>query len=91
MSKGIANLQFGNAVQRGVASTVNGSDLLPQIFKPMVGRGPDFIGKGFAENMKFDITTNTPRAIAEHRARSYGQDIYIITYERPDDFTVFPP
>jgi hypothetical protein len=87
----LAPAEYGNALERMLAEQVAGDPLLSQLFRH-TGRGPrpDFVGIGSAKGQRFDITTNTARSMAEHLRRPYGNDLTIITYERPLDFRVFP-
>jgi RHS repeat-associated protein len=89
----VARLSYGKAVERLVSRKIRGDPLLRTLFDPAgIGRrGPDILGIGPAHGLRFDITTASPRAVAAHLARPYGQNLIIITYERPSTFTVFPP
>lgn len=85
--------RFGQALERLIAIEIRENPLLRTSIDPVgVGRrGPDILGIGPAQGLRFDITTASPRVIAEHLARPYGQNLILITYERPTTFTVFPP
>ena len=80
-------------MRRVLSALARARPLLREMLHPagIPGRGPDIIGVGAAEGMRFEITVATPRSIAEHLARPYGEDIIIILYERPSEFVVFPP
>lgn len=87
----IANLQYGNAIERMVAADIRSSPELRQLFEHLSRPGkavPDFVGHGPFEGMKFDITTAAQKAA--HRKRLYGTGLNITTYERPLTFTTFP-
>ncbi len=85
--------RFGQAVERLVGLEIRGDPLLRRLFDPagISRRGPDIVGIGPFAGLTFDITTSSSRAIAQHLARPYGQNLIIITYDRPTTFTVFPP
>jgi RHS repeat-associated protein len=76
-------MQYGNAVERLAARQINLSPLHRQLFQPLGGPGrPDFIGRGVATGMNFDITT--PAQIGRHLARpGYGSGLNVCTYQRP--------
>ncbi|MCP4591368.1 MAG: hypothetical protein GY842_11525 [bacterium] len=90
---GVARMNYGKAIERMVREEIFSDPLLDQLFNPagIGARGPDVLGKGPTAGLMFDITTSHPRTIAEHLARPYGQDLVIITYDRPTSFVVFPP
>jgi hypothetical protein len=85
-------LGYGKAVERMVAGEISTDPLLSQLFNPAgVGaRGPEILGVGSAQGLIFDITTSNPQTIGAHLDRPYGQNLIIITYDRPPNFTVFP-
>gem|GEM_PF-2015691 len=86
--------RYGQAVERLVAEQIRSDPLLSQGFDPigiLRGRGPDIVGIGPFSGRNFEITVNSPRAIAEHLGRSYGQGLIVVTYQRPPGFSVFPP
>lgn len=86
----IARMQYGNAVERMVAQRVEHTPF--NYFFEYVGgpSNPDFIGKGIFSGITFDITSNSPRSIASHLTRSYGDGLILLTYVRPSNFRVFP-
>ncbi|HEX7275528.1 MAG TPA: RHS repeat-associated core domain-containing protein, partial [Nitrososphaeraceae archaeon] len=86
----LANMQYGNAVERLAAEHINQSPLHRQLFQYVGGPSrPDFVGRGIGSGLNFDITT--PRAINAHLARpGYGSGLQVCTYERPLGFTTFP-
>ena len=89
-SASIARLQYGNAIERGVAQQIRQSRIDRLLFRHVSRPGvrtPDFVGRGPFRNLKFDITTAAQRNA--HRTRSYGRGLQIITYQRPWWFTVF--
>jgi hypothetical protein len=81
-------MNYGKIVERMVASEVQSDALLRGLFSPAgVGRtGPDFLGQGPANGQLLDITTANPMTIRKHLARPYGEDLTVITYERPAGF-----
>jgi RHS repeat-associated protein len=88
LSIGHARMNYGKIVERMVASEVQSDALLRGLFSPAgVGRtGPDFLGQGPANGQLLDITTANPMTIRKHLARPYGEDLTVITYERPAGF-----
>jgi hypothetical protein len=88
----VAPMFYGEAVHQMVAREIGRNTLLGTLFDPVgIGRrGPDILGVGPAAGLRFDITTTNPGTMAEHLARPYGQNLILITYERPPGFTVFP-
>jgi hypothetical protein len=88
----IAPMFYGTAVERLARQKILADPLLRQLFNPVGigGRGADILGVGPAQGLIFDITTSNPGTIAVHQARLYGQNLIIITYDRPAGFTVFP-
>jgi RHS repeat-associated protein len=85
-------MQYGNALHNTVGLRIEHSTLLSRMFNPggIAGRGPDIRGIGLLKGLQFDITTTTPRVVAEHLARPYGPDLIVITYQRPINLTRFP-
>jgi hypothetical protein len=87
----LAKPEYGNAIERLVARDIEGNPLLSKLFRHIGGKSNvDFVGRGPFSGLNFDITTNSPREIASHYARSYSQGMIILTYSRPTGFTVFP-
>jgi hypothetical protein len=79
----IARMQFGNALERRVATRISEDQELKLLFRH-VGRSPnsfDFLGTGRFTGLKFDITT--PGQAAKHLARPYGEGLQIIEYMPP--------
>src|SRR5712692_10178871 len=91
-SESIARMQFGNAAHELTGGVIEDSPELRSVFEyasaPFKST-PDILGHGPLEGMRFEITTDTPRSIAEHQAK-YGEDLIFIKYTRPRDFKVFP-
>jgi hypothetical protein len=85
-------MQYGHAVERMVRAEIRRDAMLEALFDPAgIGRrGPDIAGKRMFASLRFEITTSNPRTIAEHLARPYGENLIIITYERPVDLVVLP-
>jgi len=83
----VAQMAYGNALERLLARRIAGSESLSETYEWARGPGPDFIGHGRAEGMKFDITT--VKGVPSHLQRPYGRDLDIATYVRPQGFT-FP-
>jgi RHS repeat-associated protein len=82
---GIAKAQYGNAVERLVAGEIEADPVgLGSLFRHNTGKGPDFFGRGTLQGQIFDITT--PGQVGRHLARPYGQNLNIITYDRPAGF-----
>ena len=87
----VARMLYGRAVERTVAMEIEESCILGSLFNYTGSRpGPDFVGKSLFGGLSFDITTNTPRAIAGHLGRPYGQGLILLLYTRPPNFRVFP-
>jgi hypothetical protein len=85
----VARMQYGNAVERLVAKRVRASWLMDRLFKHVGGAGqPDFIGRGLATGLNFEVTT--PAATARHLTRPYGPGLNVVKYQRPGTFVVFP-
>jgi hypothetical protein len=85
LSGGLAKMQYGNALERLVAKSVEEDNLLKTLFKHTGGpNSEDFQGIGQFVGLKLDITT--AGQAAAHRARPYGATLTIITYERPPGF-----
>jgi RHS repeat-associated protein len=84
----IAAAQYGNAVERLVARAINRDPALRQVFDRVGGPNrPDFTAFG----RNFDITTETRAQVLRHMKRPrYGDDLIVVTYERPATFTTFP-
>ncbi len=86
----VARLEYGNAVERMVASSIEKSPL-KFLFQSIGGPGsPDFIGKAAFKGLQFDITTNNPHSILAHIKRPYGNKVILILYTRESQFRVFP-
>src|SRR5699024_2667327 len=83
-SRGVARMQYGNAVERLVARENRADPLLRTLLKHTHGPGPDFEGVGHLQGQIFDITT--PAQVPAHLARPYGQGLNVITYQRPAGF-----
>jgi hypothetical protein len=86
----LANMEYGNAVHRLVGQRIGQSPLHQQLFGVNRGAGPDFLGRGGANGLIFDITTTNPLTIQRHFARPYGDELQICTYQRPLSFETFP-
>lgn len=86
----LARMQYGNALERMVGNEIEASTLHQQLFERVGGpSNPDFIGRGGAKGMNFDITT--PAAEAAHYQRpGYGAGLNVVTYQRPPTFVTFP-
>jgi RHS repeat-associated protein len=88
----LANMQYGNAVERLAAREIRDSELHSQLFKHLGGpNNPDFIGQpgSRAAGMNFDITT--PAQVGTHMNRpGYGEGLNVLTYQRPASFRLFP-
>jgi hypothetical protein len=84
--RGIAIVQYGNSLERLVAREIRKDPTgLGSLFKPVGGPGQsDFIGRGFLEGAKYDITT--PGQAIRHLNRPYGEGLNIIPYQRPVGF-----
>ena len=86
----VARLEYGNAVERMVASSIEESPL-KFLFQSISGPGsPDVIGKAVFKGLQFDITTNNPHSILAHIKRPYGNKVILILYTRASQFRVFP-
>jgi hypothetical protein len=83
-NRGVARMQYGNAVERLVAREIRNDPLLRTLFEHTRGPGPDFRGIGQLQGETFDITTSGQ--IGAHLARPYGQGLKVITYQRPFGF-----
>ena len=88
----VARMSYGKAVEEMVAREIRTDPLLRQIFNPsgIGARGPDILGVGGAQGLRFEVTTSNIETIQRHLSRPYGQNLIIITYDRPPNFTVFP-
>lgn len=87
-SSKLAKAQWGNAVERIVRGRIADDPNLSQVFRHVGGaNNPGFTAFG----RNFDITTETKAQIFGHMKRpGYGNDLIIVTYERPSTFTRFP-
>ncbi len=85
-SRGIARMQYGNALERKVAGVIESDAVLDSLFDHIGGKGmPDFVGNGVLLGEHFDITT--PAQVMKHLSRpGYGNGLKVITYERPPGF-----
>jgi hypothetical protein len=83
-------MQYGNALERLASAEVQSSPQYSSLLAHVGGsRQPDFIGRGPAAGVNFDITT--PAQVGAHLARpGYGSGLNVITYQRPAGFGVFP-
>lgn len=84
----IAAAQYGNAVERIIAARIRQDPALATVFRHVGGpSNPDFVAFG----RNFDITTETQAQVMRHMKRpGYGNDLIVLTYERPTTFTTFP-
>jgi hypothetical protein len=89
-SRGIAAMQYGNALERMFGDWVD-SSLVSDMIDPVGGPyNVDFTGVGSADGLNFDVTTDTVAQIEGHLGRDYGYGLDLITYSRRADFTLFP-
>ncbi|HJQ38909.1 MAG TPA: RHS repeat-associated core domain-containing protein [Thermoanaerobaculia bacterium] len=88
VSERIAAAQYGNAVERLVTLHIESDPVLREVFEHVGGpKNPDFTGFG----RNFDITTQTRTQLLRHMRRpGYGQNLIVVTYERPATFRTFP-
>jgi RHS repeat-associated protein len=90
-SPGLANLQYGNALERMVADTIANDRLYSSYYLPLGGpRKPDFAGLGPVAGVNYDITTDTLQSLYGHLSRPYGEGLIFGTYSRPPDFSQLP-
>jgi hypothetical protein len=84
--RGVAIMQYGNAVERLAAREIaRDPQGLGILFEHnLTGRGPDFFGRGTFQGQIYDITT--PGQVPAHLARPYGQGLNTIIYRRPAGF-----
>ncbi len=80
-------LNYGKAMERGVAKTIRESATLSKYYKHIGGpNSPDFIGLNLLEGRTFELTTF--RAMSAHMGRPYI-DAFIL-YKRPLTLKVLP-
>jgi hypothetical protein len=80
----LAVIFYGTTIERMVAKKIDTSK-----FSRLGGPNkPDFKGINEYEGLLFDITTE--KAIPEHKSRPYGKELNFATYERPENFKIFP-
>lgn len=80
-------MAFGDAMERDVAfsiADVGLDDYFKWASKPGVAT-PDFVS--LDTGTKFDVTTDNLGTILKHLTRPYGQDMVIVPYRRPYNFS----
>jgi hypothetical protein len=88
----IAPLSYGKAVERRVADLIQNAPSLQQNLRHLGGPNqPDFeLELPDGSTMRFDVTTDSPREGPRHLDRSYGEDLELLRYRRPDGLAPFP-
>jgi hypothetical protein len=86
-NNGMMGVNVGKGIERLTARALRADPVQAGLLQHMGGPSlPDFVGKGGAFGVQFEVTTY--KAFGEHLTRPYGQGLVPALYERPNILSI---